>query len=158
MKAHTIHRRDSCLCSLLIFIVGERACGGQGGGRGAVRAWREAASLCLQQFLSVRRVVVVGPDRSNRTLAIPKELDLHEVETIKSQGAVILSVRRGKILILCHERMSNSPVPAIIFLVPFFCDLHATSSSLLYSFVPSLTSGQFYDFNLSRLREYIIFK
>ncbi|KAN0125689.1 hypothetical protein V8E52_000896 [Russula decolorans] len=41
-----------------------------------------------------------------RTLAIPKELDLHEVETInidQSQGAVILSVRQGKIFILCYE-------------------------------------------------------
>ncbi|KAH9014816.1 hypothetical protein EDB83DRAFT_2680115 [Lactarius deliciosus] len=41
-----------------------------------------------------------------RTLAIPKELDLHDVETInidQSQGAVILSVRRGKIFILCYE-------------------------------------------------------
>ena len=52
-----------------------------------------------------------GPDGSfemegaARTLAIPKELDLHEVETInidQSQGAVILSVR-GKIFILCYE-------------------------------------------------------
>ena len=37
-----------------------------------------------------------------RTLAIPEELDLHEVETInidQSQGAVILSVRQGKIFI-----------------------------------------------------------
>jgi len=41
-----------------------------------------------------------------RTLAIPEELDLHEVETInidQSQGAVILSVRQGKIFILCYE-------------------------------------------------------
>jgi hypothetical protein len=41
-----------------------------------------------------------------RTLAIPKELDLHDVETInidQSQGAVILSVRQGKIFILCYE-------------------------------------------------------
>jgi len=41
-----------------------------------------------------------------RTLAIPDELDLHEVETInidQSQGAVILSVRQGKIFILCYE-------------------------------------------------------
>lgn len=53
-----------------------------------------------------------GPDGSfemegaARTLAIPKELDLHEVETInidQSQGAVILSVRQGKIFILCYE-------------------------------------------------------
>jgi len=41
-----------------------------------------------------------------RTLAIPNELDLHEVETIdidESQGAVILSVRKGKMFILCYE-------------------------------------------------------
>ncbi|KAI0250929.1 hypothetical protein BJV78DRAFT_1347214 [Lactifluus subvellereus] len=41
-----------------------------------------------------------------RTLVIPKELDLHDVETInidQSQGAVILSVRQGKIFILCYE-------------------------------------------------------
>ena len=41
-----------------------------------------------------------------RTLAIPKELDLHDVETInidQSQGAVILSVRQRKIFILCYE-------------------------------------------------------
>ena len=41
-----------------------------------------------------------------RTLTIPKELDLHHVETInidQSQGAVILSVRQGKIFILCYE-------------------------------------------------------
>jgi hypothetical protein len=53
-----------------------------------------------------------GPDGSFeiegavRTLAIPKELDLHEVETInidQSQGAVILSVRQGKIFMLCYE-------------------------------------------------------
>ena len=53
-----------------------------------------------------------GPDGSFEmegaawTLAIPKELDLHEVETInidQSQGAVILSVRQGKIFILCYE-------------------------------------------------------
>ena len=53
-----------------------------------------------------------GPDGSFemegtvRTLAIPEELDLHEVETInidQSQGVVILSVLRGKIFILCYE-------------------------------------------------------
>jgi hypothetical protein len=53
-----------------------------------------------------------GPDGSfemegvTRTLAIPQELDLHEVETInidQSQGTVILSLRRGKIFILCYE-------------------------------------------------------
>jgi len=41
-----------------------------------------------------------------RTLAIPQELDLHEIETInidQSQGAVILSLRQGKIFILCYE-------------------------------------------------------
>ncbi|KAI0250013.1 hypothetical protein BJV78DRAFT_1376959 [Lactifluus subvellereus] len=41
-----------------------------------------------------------------RTLVVPKELDLHDVETInidQSQGAVILSVRQGKIFILCYE-------------------------------------------------------
>ena len=53
-----------------------------------------------------------GPDGSfemegvARTLAIPQELDLHEVETInidQSQGVVMLSVRRGKIFMLCYE-------------------------------------------------------
>jgi hypothetical protein len=41
-----------------------------------------------------------------RTLDIPDELDLDSVETInidQSQGAVILSVREGKIFILCYE-------------------------------------------------------
>ncbi|KAF8058626.1 hypothetical protein FPV67DRAFT_1523101 [Lyophyllum atratum] len=41
-----------------------------------------------------------------RTLDIPEELDLDAVETInidQSQGAVILSVREGKIFILCYE-------------------------------------------------------
>lgn len=41
-----------------------------------------------------------------RTLDIPEELDLDNVETInidQSQGAVILSVREGKIFILCYE-------------------------------------------------------
>ncbi|KAJ3710924.1 hypothetical protein DFJ43DRAFT_1135169 [Lentinula guzmanii] len=41
-----------------------------------------------------------------RTLNIPPELDLHSVETInidQSQGAVILSVKEGKIFILCYE-------------------------------------------------------
>ncbi|KAF8623385.1 hypothetical protein AX17_007423 [Amanita inopinata Kibby_2008] len=41
-----------------------------------------------------------------RTLKIPDELDLDTVETInidQSQGAVILSVREGKIFILCYE-------------------------------------------------------
>jgi len=41
-----------------------------------------------------------------RTLAIPQELDLHEVDTVnidQSQGAVILSLRQGKIFILCYE-------------------------------------------------------
>lgn len=41
-----------------------------------------------------------------RTLAIPEELDLDSVETInidQSQGAVILSVKDGKIFILCYE-------------------------------------------------------
>ncbi|PFH50445.1 hypothetical protein AMATHDRAFT_60985 [Amanita thiersii Skay4041] len=40
------------------------------------------------------------------TLEVPDELDLHTVETInidQSQGAVILSVRDGKIFILCYE-------------------------------------------------------
>ncbi|KAJ7591784.1 hypothetical protein C8J56DRAFT_931739 [Mycena floridula] len=41
-----------------------------------------------------------------RTLEIPSELDLDDVETInidQSQGAVILSVRAGQIFILCYE-------------------------------------------------------
>lgn len=41
-----------------------------------------------------------------RTLDIPEELDLDSVETInidQSQGAVILSVKEGKIFILCYE-------------------------------------------------------
>ncbi|KAK0446952.1 uncharacterized protein EV420DRAFT_882849 [Desarmillaria tabescens] len=41
-----------------------------------------------------------------RTLEIPEELDLDTVETInidQSQGAVILSVKEGKIFILCYE-------------------------------------------------------
>ena len=41
-----------------------------------------------------------------RTLEIPEELDLDSVETInidQSQGAVILSVKQGKIFILCYE-------------------------------------------------------
>jgi hypothetical protein len=41
-----------------------------------------------------------------RTLAIPDELDLQEVETInidQSQGAVILSARQGKVFILYYE-------------------------------------------------------
>ena len=41
-----------------------------------------------------------------RTLEIPDELDLDTVETInidQSQGAVIISVKEGKIFILCYE-------------------------------------------------------
>ena len=41
-----------------------------------------------------------------RTLEIPSELDLSTVETInidQSQGAVILSDKRGRIFILCYE-------------------------------------------------------
>jgi hypothetical protein len=41
-----------------------------------------------------------------RTLEVPDELDLDSVETInidQSQGAVILSVKEGKIFILCYE-------------------------------------------------------
>ena len=41
-----------------------------------------------------------------RTLEVPDELDLDNVETInidQSQGAVILSVKEGKIFILCYE-------------------------------------------------------
>jgi len=41
-----------------------------------------------------------------RTLKVPDDLDLDSVETInidQSQGAVILSVRDGKIFILCYE-------------------------------------------------------
>ncbi|KAI0263820.1 hypothetical protein BC834DRAFT_827161 [Gloeopeniophorella convolvens] len=54
----------------------------------------------------------VGPggthemEGATRTLEVPQELDLHDVETInidQSQGAVILSVRQGKIFILCYE-------------------------------------------------------
>jgi hypothetical protein len=46
------------------------------------------------------------PGGEVRTLEIPDELDLGDVETInidQSQGAVILSVREGKIFILCYE-------------------------------------------------------
>ena len=46
------------------------------------------------------------PGGEVRTLDIPDELDLDSVETInidQSQGAVILSVREGKIFILCYE-------------------------------------------------------
>ena len=41
-----------------------------------------------------------------RTLEVPPELDLNNVETInidQSQGAVILSVKSGQIFILCYE-------------------------------------------------------
>ena len=41
-----------------------------------------------------------------RTLDIPEELDLGGVETInigQSQGAVVLSVKEGKIFIHCYE-------------------------------------------------------
>ncbi|KAI0363985.1 hypothetical protein BV20DRAFT_59036 [Pilatotrama ljubarskyi] len=41
-----------------------------------------------------------------RTLEVPEELDLDAVETInidQSQGAIIISVRDGKIFILCYE-------------------------------------------------------
>ncbi|KAJ8490155.1 hypothetical protein ONZ51_g2505 [Trametes cubensis] len=41
-----------------------------------------------------------------RTLEVPDELDLDQVETInidQSQGAIIISVRDGKIFILCYE-------------------------------------------------------
>ncbi|KAL4249627.1 hypothetical protein ABKN59_006182 [Abortiporus biennis] len=41
-----------------------------------------------------------------RTLEVPPELDLKNVETInvdQSQGAVIISVKQGKIFILCYE-------------------------------------------------------
>ena len=41
-----------------------------------------------------------------RTLEVPEELDLDTVETInidQSQGAIIISVRDGKIFILCYE-------------------------------------------------------
>jgi hypothetical protein len=93
-----------------------------------------------------------GPDGSfemegaARTLAIPKELDLHEVETInidQSQGAVILSVRQGKIFILCYEQ--SIPLPLFLFFLFFFGVLHAStvliSSSLLSLLIcPSLTS------------------
>jgi hypothetical protein len=48
----------------------------------------------------------VGTGGEVRTLDIPDELDLDSVETInidQSQGAIILSVREGKIFILCYE-------------------------------------------------------
>ncbi|KAF9465174.1 hypothetical protein BDZ94DRAFT_1254710 [Collybia nuda] len=48
----------------------------------------------------------VGMGGEVRTLEIPDELDLDCVETInidQSQGAIILSVRDGKIFILCYE-------------------------------------------------------
>ncbi|KAL0955539.1 hypothetical protein HGRIS_001775 [Hohenbuehelia grisea] len=48
----------------------------------------------------------VGVEGVVRTLEIPPELDLDSVETInidQSQGAVILSVKEGKIFILCYE-------------------------------------------------------
>ncbi|KAK0221161.1 hypothetical protein EDD85DRAFT_779563 [Armillaria nabsnona] len=47
-----------------------------------------------------------GSGSEVRTLEIPDELDLDAVETInidQSQGAVILSVKEGKIFILCYE-------------------------------------------------------
>ncbi|KAK0468882.1 hypothetical protein IW261DRAFT_1553794 [Armillaria novae-zelandiae] len=47
-----------------------------------------------------------GSGSEVRTLDIPDELDLDTVETInidQSQGAVILSVKEGKIFILCYE-------------------------------------------------------
>ncbi|KAF8883273.1 hypothetical protein BD779DRAFT_881550 [Infundibulicybe gibba] len=48
----------------------------------------------------------MGLEGRVRTLQVPDELDLDSVETInidQSQGAVILSVREGKIFILCYE-------------------------------------------------------
>lgn len=48
----------------------------------------------------------VGLAGDVKTLEIPDELDLDSVDTInidQSQGAVILSVREGKIFILCYE-------------------------------------------------------
>lgn len=48
----------------------------------------------------------VGMGGEVRTLEIPDDLDLDSVETInidQSQGAIILSVRDGKIFILCYE-------------------------------------------------------
>ena len=48
----------------------------------------------------------IGAEGDVRTLEIPHELDLDNVETInidQSQGAVILSVKEGKIFILCYE-------------------------------------------------------
>jgi hypothetical protein len=48
----------------------------------------------------------IGTEGEVRTLEIPHELELDNVETInidQSQGAVILSVKEGKIFILCYE-------------------------------------------------------
>lgn len=48
----------------------------------------------------------LGMEGQVRTLEVPEELDLDSVETInidQSQGAVILSVKEGKIFILCYE-------------------------------------------------------
>jgi hypothetical protein len=68
-------------------------------------------------------------DGAARTLAIPKEPDLHEAETIKSHRA------RSYHIVSMAERYSycamSNIIPLLLFLVPFFCDLHATSSSLL---------------------------
>lgn len=55
---------------------------------------------------SIRRVKARETEGIVRTLEIPDELDLDTVETInidQSQGAVIISVREGKIFILCYE-------------------------------------------------------
>ena len=55
---------------------------------------------------SIRRVKSRETEGVVRTLIIPDELDLDTVETInidQSQGAVIISVREGKIFILCYE-------------------------------------------------------
>lgn len=47
-----------------------------------------------------------GTEGVVRTLEVPEELDLDKVETLnidQSQGAVIMSVREGRIFILCYE-------------------------------------------------------
>ena len=65
-----------------------------------------------------------GPDGemegAARTLAIPKELDLHEVETIntdQSQGPVIL-LGREKMFMLCYDQS----IPLALFSF-FFCSV-----------------------------------
>ncbi|KAJ3475159.1 hypothetical protein NLI96_g12021 [Meripilus lineatus] len=55
---------------------------------------------------SIRKVKSRETEGVVRTLEIPDELELDSVETInidQSQGAIIISVREGKIFILCYE-------------------------------------------------------